>query len=129
MKDKTRKIIAWIGLICMIGFIIAMMMTLIDSSLFDDRIGYVALALFILAIVPFALIYFENRAKRQLAEEAEAEKARHAENKRKREENARKQALKDNDGDLSSQTSAECGTDNGEKTEDGGDSAAGTNGE
>ena len=113
----------------MIGFIIAMMMTLIDSSLFDDRIGYVALALFILAIVPFALIYFDNRAKRQLAEEAEAEKARRAENKRKREENARKQALKDNDGDLSSQTSAECGTDNGEKTGDGGDSTAGANGE
>lgn len=92
MKDKTRKIIAWIGLIFMAAFIVSLMLSLLAPNLFGGNISYLALLCFLAAIVPFALIFFDNRARRLREEEENQEKQRRAENKRKRAENAEKQA-------------------------------------
>lgn len=92
MKDLTRKIIAIIGLVCMVGFIVAMLISFFAPTAVYGRIGYIAVAFLIVALVAFALIYFDNKERRQQQEAQQAEKQRRAENKKKREENALRQA-------------------------------------
>lgn len=92
MKDLTRKIIAIIGLVCMGGFIVAMLISFFAPTAVYGRIGYIAVAFLIVALVAFALIYFDNKERRQQQEAQQAEKQRRAENKKKREENALRQA-------------------------------------
>lgn len=92
MKDLTRKIIAIIGLVCMGGFIAAMLIGFFAPTAVYGRIGYIAVAFLIVALVAFALIYFDNKERRQQQEAQQAEKQRRAENKKKREENALRQA-------------------------------------
>lgn len=92
MKDLTRKIIAIIGLVCMGGFIVAMLVSFFAPTAVYGRIGYIAVAFLIVALVAFALIYFDNKERRQQQEAQQAEKQRRAENKKKREENALRQA-------------------------------------
>ena len=92
MKDLTRKIIAIIGLVCMGGFIVAMLIGFFAPTAVYGRIGYIAVAFLIVALVAFALIYFDNKERRQQQEAQQAEKQRRAENKKKREENALRQA-------------------------------------
>lgn len=92
MKDLTRKIIAIIGLVCMGGFIVAMLVSFFAPTAVYGRIGHIAVAFLIVALVAFALIYFDNKERRQQQEAQQAEKQRRAENKKKREENALRQA-------------------------------------
>ena len=92
MKDLTRKIIAIIALVCMGGFIVAMLVSFFAPTAVYGRIGYIAVAFLIVALVAFALIYFDNKERRQQQEAQQAEKQRRAENKKKREENALRQA-------------------------------------
>lgn len=92
MKDLTRKIIAIIGLVCMGCFIVAMLISFFAPTAVYGRIGYIAVAFLIVALVAFALIYFDNKERRQQQEAQQAEKQRRAENKKKREENALRQA-------------------------------------
>lgn len=68
------------------------MISLFCPNLFDGKVSYFALFCFFVAIVPFALIFFDNRERRLKEEEENAEKQRRAENKIKRAENAAKQA-------------------------------------
>lgn len=93
MKDLTRRIIAWTGLIFMAAFIVSLILSFVAPSLFDGKISYAAIAFFILAIVPFALIYFDNRDRRAREAEENAEKMRRDENRKKRLANAEKQKL------------------------------------
>ena len=92
MKDLTRKILAIIGLVCMAFFLVAMMITVIAPTMFDGKVGYIAISLLIIIIVIFALIYFDNKERRRKQQQEQAEKERRENNKRKRAENAQKQS-------------------------------------
>ena len=74
------------------GFIAAMLIGFFAPTAVYGRIGYIAVAFLIVALVAFALIYFDNKERRQQQEAQQAEKQRRAENKKKREENALRQA-------------------------------------
>ena len=74
------------------GFIVAMLVSFFAPTAVYGRIGYIAVAFLIVALVAFALIYFDNKERRQQQEAQQAEKQRRAENKKKREENALRQA-------------------------------------
>lgn len=91
MKDRTRKIIAWIGLAFAAIFTVSLILYLFSPDMWGGKVGYVALASFIVTVVFWCLIYFDNK-ERMEREAAELEKAeRKAENKRKRAENNKKQ--------------------------------------
>lgn len=84
MKDKTRRIIAWIGLVFAVIFAIATILSFFDPEMFGGRIGYIAIAAFIVAIVPFCLIYFDNKARAEKEEEARLEREKEERRKQKR---------------------------------------------
>ena len=90
MKDVTRRIIAWIGLVFMTAFIALMIAGFFNADLLWGRIVYVALACLIVGLVLFAMIYFDNKERRAKQQAEDEEKARRAENKRKREQNQAK---------------------------------------
>lgn len=90
MKDVTRRIIAWIGLVFMTAFIALMITSFFNADLLWGRIVYVALACLIVGLVLFAMIYFDNKERRAKQQAEDEEKARRAENKRKREQNQAK---------------------------------------
>ena len=90
MKDVTRRIIAWIGLVFMTAFIALMITSFFNADLLWGRIVYVALACLIVGLVLFAMIYFVNKERRAKQQAEDEEKARRAENKRKREQNQAK---------------------------------------
>ncbi len=90
MKDKTRRIVAWIGLIFAAMFTVAMIVYLFSPKLWDGKVGYVALAAFIVTVVFWCLIYFDNKERKEREAAEMEEEARKAENKRKRAENAKK---------------------------------------
>lgn len=90
MKDITRRIIAWIGLVFMTAFIALMITSFFNADLLWGRIVYVALACLIVGLVLFAMIYFDNKERRAKQQAEQEEKARQNENKRKRELNQAK---------------------------------------
>lgn len=90
MKDVTRRIIAWIGLVFMTAFIALMITSFFNADLLWGRIVYVALACLIVGLVLFAMIYFDNKERRAKQQAEDEEKAHRAENKRKREQNQAK---------------------------------------
>lgn len=90
MKEVTRRIIAWTGLVFMIAFIALMITSFFNADLLWGKIVYVALACLIVGLVLFAMIYFDNKERRAKQQAEDEEKARRAENKRKREQNQAK---------------------------------------
>ena len=90
MKNVTRRIIAWTGLVFMIAFTALMVTSFFNADLLWGRIVYVALACLIVGLVLFAVIYFANKARKERELAEEEEKLRKAENKRKREQNSAK---------------------------------------
>ena len=90
MKEVTRRIIAWTGLVFMTAFIALMITSFFNADLLWGKIVYVALACLIVGLVLFAMIYFDNRERRAKQQAEDEEKARRAENKRKREQNQAK---------------------------------------
>lgn len=90
MKEVTRRIIAWTGLVFMTAFIALMITSFFNADLLWGKIMYVALACLIVGLVLFAMIYFDNKERRAKQQAEDEEKARRAENKRKREQNQAK---------------------------------------
>lgn len=90
MKEVTRRIIAWTGLVFMTAFSALMITSFFNADLLWGKIVYVALACLIVGLVLFAMIYFDNRERRAKQQAEDEEKARRAENKRKREQNQAK---------------------------------------
>lgn len=90
MKDVTRRIIAWIGSGFHDGVYALMITSFFNADLLWGRIEYVALACLIVGLVLFAMIYFDNKERRAKQQAEDEEKARRAENKRKREQNQAK---------------------------------------
>lgn len=90
MKDVTRRIIAWTGLVFMTAFSALMITSFFNADLLWGKIVYVALACLIVGLVLFAMIYFDNKERRAKQQAEDEEKARRAENKRKREQNQAK---------------------------------------
>ena len=90
MKNVTRRIIAWTGLAFMIAFTALMVTSFFNAELLWGRIVYVALACLIVGLVLFAVIYFDNKARKERELAEEEEKNRKSENKRKREQNSAK---------------------------------------
>lgn len=90
MKEVTRRIIAWTGLAFMTAFIALMITSFFNADLLWGKIVYVALACLIVGLVLFAMIYFDNKERRAKQQAEDEEKARRAENKRKREQNQAK---------------------------------------
>ncbi len=90
MKEVTRRIIAWTGLVFMTAFIALMITSFFNADLLWGKIVYVALACLIVGLVLFAMIYFDNKERRAKQQAEDEEKARRAENKRKREQNQAK---------------------------------------
>lgn len=90
MKEVTRRIIAWTGLVFMTSFIALMITSFFNADLLWGKIVYVALACLIVGLVLFAMIYFDNKERRAKQQAEDEEKARRAENKRKREQNQAK---------------------------------------
>ena len=90
MKEVTRRIIAWTGLVFMTAFSALMITSFINADLLWGKIVYVALACLIVGLVLFAMIYFDNKERRAKQQAEDEEKARRAENKRKREQNQAK---------------------------------------
>lgn len=90
MKEVTRRIIAWTGLVFMTAFIALMITSFFNADLLWGKIVYVALACLIVGLVLFAMIYFDNKERRAKQQADDEEKARRAENKRKREQNQAK---------------------------------------
>ena len=60
------------------GFIVAMLISFFAPTAVYGRIGYIAVAFLIVALVAFALIYFDNKERRQQQEAQQAEKQRRA---------------------------------------------------
>lgn len=90
MKEVTRRIIAWTGLVFMTAFSALMITSFFNADLLWGKIVYVALACLIVGLVLFAMIYFDNKERRAKQQAEDEEKARRAENKRKREQNQTK---------------------------------------
>mgnify|MGYP003220843705 FL=1 len=90
MKEVTRRIIAWTGLVFMTAFIALMITSFFNADLLWGKIVYVALACLIVGLVLFAMIYFDNKERRAKQQAEDEEKARRAENKCKREQNQAK---------------------------------------
>ena len=90
MKEVTRRIIACTGLVFMTAFSALMITSFFNADLLWGKIVYVALACLIVGLVLFAMIYFDNRERRAKHQAEDEEKARRAENKRKREQNQAK---------------------------------------
>jgi len=90
MKEVTRRIIAWTGLVFMTAFSALMITSFFNADLLWGKIVYVALACLIVGLVLFAMIYFDNKERRAKQQAEDEEKARRAENKRKREQNQAK---------------------------------------
>lgn len=90
MKEITRRIIAWTGLVFMTAFSALMITSFFNADLLWGKIVYVALACLIVGLVLFAMIYFDNKERRAKQQAEDEEKARRAENKRKREQNQAK---------------------------------------
>ena len=90
MKEVTRRIIAWTGLVFMTAFSALMITSFFNADLLWGKIVYVALACLIVGLVLFAMLYFDNRERRAKQQAEDEEKARRAENKRKREQNQAK---------------------------------------
>ncbi len=90
MKEVTRRIIAWTGLVFMTAFSSLMITSFFNADLLWGKIVYVALACLIVGLVLFAMIYFDNKERRAKQQAEDEEKARRAENKRKREQNQAK---------------------------------------
>ena len=90
MKEVTRRIIAWTGLVFMTAFSALMITSFFNADLLWGKIVYVALACLIVGLVLFAMIYFDNKERRAKQQAEDEEKARCAENKRKREQNQAK---------------------------------------
>lgn len=90
MKEVTRRIIAWTGLVFMTAFSALMITSFFNADLLWGKIVYVALACLIVGLVLFAMIYFDNKERRAKQQAEDEEKARRAENKRKREQNQEK---------------------------------------
>lgn len=90
MKEVTRRIIAWTGLVFMTAFSALMITSFFNADLLWGKIVYVALACLIVGLVLFAMIYFDNKERRAKQQAEDEEKARRAENKRKREQNRTK---------------------------------------
>mgnify|MGYP004576437007 FL=1 len=90
MKEVTRRIIAWTGLVFMTAFSVLMITSFFNADLLWGKIVYVALACLIVGLVLFAMIYFDNKERRAKQQAEDEEKARRAENKRKREQNQAK---------------------------------------
>lgn len=90
MKEVTRRIIAWTGLVFMTAFSALMITSFFNADLLCGKIVYVALACLIVGLVLFAMIYFDNKERRAKQQADDEEKARRAENKRKREQNQAK---------------------------------------
>ena len=90
MKEVTRRIIAWTGLVFMTAFSALMITSFFNADLLWGKIVYVALACLIVGLVLFAMIYFDNKERRAKKQAEDEEKARRAENKRKREQNQAK---------------------------------------
>ena len=90
MKEGTRRIIAWTGLVFMTAFSALMITSFFNADLLWGKIVYVALACLIVGLVLFAMIYFDNKERRAKQQAEDEEKARRAENKRKREQNQAK---------------------------------------
>lgn len=90
MKEVTRRIIAWTGLVFMTAFSALMITSFFNADLLWGKIVYVALACLIVGLVLFAMIYFDNKERRAKQQAKDEEKARRAENKRKREQNQAK---------------------------------------
>ena len=67
-----------------------MITSFFNADLLWGRIVYVALACLIVGLVLFAMIYFDNKERRAKQQAEDEEKARRAENKRKREQNQAK---------------------------------------
>ena len=74
----------------MTAFIALMITSFFNADLLWGRIVYVALACLIVGLVLFAMIYFDNKERRAKQQAEDEEKARRAENKRKREQNQAK---------------------------------------
>ena len=74
----------------MIAFIALMITSFFNADLLWGKIVYVALACLIVGLVLFAMIYFDNKERRAKQQAEDEEKARRAENKRKREQNQAK---------------------------------------
>lgn len=90
MKEVARRIIAWTGLVFMTAFSALMITSFFNADLLWGKIVYVALACLIVGLVLFAMIYFDNKERRAKQQAEDEEKARRAENKRKREQNQAK---------------------------------------
>ena len=54
------------------GFIVAMLIGFFAPTAVYGRIGYIAVAFLIVALVAFALIYFDNKERRQQQEAQQA---------------------------------------------------------
>lgn len=74
----------------MTAFSALMITSFFNADLLWGKIVYVALACLIVGLVLFAMIYFDNRERRAKQQAEDEEKARRAENKRKREQNQAK---------------------------------------
>lgn len=74
----------------MTAFSALMITSFFNADLLWGKIVYVALACLIVGLVLFAMIYFDNKERRAKQQAEDEEKARRAENKRKREQNQAK---------------------------------------
>ena len=74
----------------MTAFSALMITSFFNADLLWGKIVYVALACLIVGLVLFAMIYFDNKERRAKQQAEDEEKARRAENKRKREQNQTK---------------------------------------
>ena len=85
MNKKLKRIIAWIALVLLVGSIAAFMCQLIDDTLLNGSIGYVALVLFGFAFALFVVIKLDDRAasvneaNRKMVEGERAEDEKRAE--------------------------------------------------
>lgn len=74
----------------MTAFSALMITSFFNADLLWGKIVYVALACLIVGLVLFAMIYFDNKERCAKQQAEDEEKARRAENKRKREQNQAK---------------------------------------
>lgn len=128
MKDKISKVLAIIALVTMGIFIAALIATLVDHTLFNNSIGFIALGAGVFTLMIFIALKADGRGfsmtkinneiemekiEKKLAEQAEKEKAEKAAGESKENAEAENaEAADDTDTSVGEETVA--GNDGGE---------------
>ncbi|MCM1368478.1 MAG: hypothetical protein NC184_06705 [Roseburia sp.] len=109
MKDKTARVLAIVALVFMGLFVAALVATLVDSTLFNGSVGYVALTTGVFALMIFIALKADGRgySVTQMNNEIEMEKLREAAEKEAAEKEAAENAEKDDGANAETKGGAE----------------------